>query len=305
MHDRYLTIPAIADLADIPAQSRWFRSGDLRLHALDYGGGGVPLVILPGITSPAITMDFVAKQLTDIVRPLVLDFRGRGLSDDGPEYKIEDYADDVEALIRELCLDRPILLGHSMGARVAAATAARAASVLGGLILVDPPLSGPGRAPYPTTLEVFRSQLAQARRGTDADEVALSWPRWSRREQELRARWLSSCCEAAIVRTHESFESENFFDYWSRLEGPSTLIYGSESLVVTAAGAAELAAANPDAELVEVKDAGHMVFWDQPQASLAVLRDLVGERRVSTTSADASAAASPYANTTSPINHAN
>jgi N-formylmaleamate deformylase len=285
MQNRYLTTSAIADLADIRAHSRWLRSGGLRLHALDYGGSGVPLVILPGITSPAITMDFVAQQLTDTVRPIVLDFRGRGFSDDGPEYRIEDYADDVEAVISELCLDRPILLGHSMGARVAAATAVRANNVLGGLILVDAPLSGPGRDPYPTTLEAFRTQLAQARRGTDADEVALSWPRWSRREQELRARWLSSCSEDAIVRTHQSFESEDFFDYWSRLKSPSTLIYGSESPVVTAAGAAELAAANPDAELIEVKDAGHMVFWDQPQASLAVLRDLVGERRVSTTSA--------------------
>jgi N-formylmaleamate deformylase len=275
MQNRYLTTFAIADLADIRAQSTWLSSGGLRLHALDYGGSGVPLVILPGITSPAITMDFVAKQLTDVARPIVLDFRGRGFSDDGPEYKIKDYADDVEAVIREFRLDRPILLGHSMGARVAAATALRAHNVLSGLILVDPPLSGPARDPYPTTLEAFRTQLVQAYRGTDADEVALSWPRWSRREQELRARWLSSCSEDAIVRTHQSFESEDFFDYWSPLKPPSTLMYGSESPVVTAAGAAELAAANPAVELVEVKDAGHMVFWDQPQASLAVLRDLV------------------------------
>src|SRR5690606_31411545 len=88
---------ALADLADVPARSRWVRSGELRLHVLDYGGPGVPLVVLPGITSPAITMDFVARRLTDLVRPIVVDVRGRGLSDAGASYTLEDYADDTEA----------------------------------------------------------------------------------------------------------------------------------------------------------------------------------------------------------------
>jgi N-formylmaleamate deformylase len=275
MANRHLTTSALADLADIPAQSRWFRSGELRLHALDYGGDGVPIVILPGITSPAITMDFVARRLTDIGRPVVLDLRGRGLSDNGITYAVEDYADDVEAVISEFHLDRPILLGHSMGARIAAAASLRQNAEMGGVILVDPPLSGPGRDPYPTTLDVFRTQLLQAQRGTDTDEVALSWPRWPRKEQELRAHWLSSCGEDAVVQSHQSFESENFFDYWSRLKSPTVLMYGNKSPVVTAAGVSELAAANPNVELIEVRDAGHMVFWDQPQSSLNALRRLL------------------------------
>lgn len=268
---RRLTSFALADLADVPAQSRWFRSGPLRLHALDYGGHGDPVVILPGITSPAISMDFVARQLTDIARPVVLDLRGRGLSDEGRTYLIKDYADDVQAALTELQLENSVLLGHSMGARIAAAVALRQGDV-GQLILVDPPLSGPARDPYPTTLEVFSKQLLEARKGTNADEVGRSWPRWHRRELELRARWLSSCGEGAIVQSHKSFESEDFFDYWTQLKGGTVLIYGDQSPVVTAAGAEELAAANPGARLVEVPDAGHMVFWDQPQEALEAVR---------------------------------
>ena len=81
MFDRHLTQPALAELADIPTRSRWVRSGGVRLHALDYGGDRPPLVILPGITSPTIALDFVARELTDLTRPVVLDVRGRGLSD--------------------------------------------------------------------------------------------------------------------------------------------------------------------------------------------------------------------------------
>jgi N-formylmaleamate deformylase len=265
---------ALADLADVPAVSRWVRSGDLRLHILDYGGEGVPLVVLPGITSPAITMDFVARELTDLVRPIVVDVRGRGLSDSGKSYTLEDYADDTVAVLDGLGLDRPLLSGHSMGARIVAVAAARGVP-LRGTVLVDPPMSGPGRGPYPTTLEAFLGQLEQAQRGTDADEVARSWPRWPRREQQLRARWLSSCDTEAIAATHAGFESEDFFTAWPHVPAPTVLIHGGESPVVTTAGAAEAAEANPAARLLEVPGAGHMVFWDEPAPALAALRDVL------------------------------
>lgn len=268
---------ALADLADVQAVSRWARNGDVRLHVLDYEGAGTPVLILPGITSPAITMDFVARELNDLCRPLVLDVRGRGLSDSGTSWTLDDYASDVLAVLSELDLGaEPVLVGHSMGARIAAVTATRLGAggktALRGTVLVDPPLSGPGRGPYPTTREAFLGQLAEAVRGTDADEVARAWPRWPRAEQSLRARWLSSCDEAAIRATHAGFENEDFFDAWPSVPAPTTVLYGADSPVVTADGAAEIAAANPRAELVTIPDAGHMVFWDNPDEALRLLR---------------------------------
>ncbi|MEV4377851.1 alpha/beta hydrolase [Streptosporangium sp. NPDC049644] len=278
MTGRTLSQQALADLADMPATGRWVRSGRLRLHVLDYGGDGVPVLVLPGITTPAVGMDFVARRLTDLVHPLVLDPRGRGLSDDGPA-STEVYADDVEAVVAGLGLDRPVLLGHSMGARIAAVTAARRTLPLRGTLLVDPPMSGPGRGPYPTTLEAFLDQLTQARLGTTADEVARSWPRWPRREQELRARWLASCSADAIAATHAGFEEEDFFAVWPAVPAPATLLYGAESPVVTAAGAAEATRARPDAAVVAVPGAGHMVFWDAPKAALEATREALAPFR--------------------------
>ncbi|WP_158847609.1 alpha/beta fold hydrolase [Saccharothrix deserti] len=272
---RNLTQEALADLTDVPATSSWVTNGAVRLHALDYGGHGLPaLLVLPGITSPAISMDFVARALAEQVRPVVLDIRGRGLSDEGDGYALTDYAADVEAVITGLQLDRPILLGHSMGARIAAVVAAK--SALRGTILVDPPMSGPGRNPYPTTLDMFLGQLDEARRGTDADEVARWWPRWPRREQELRARWLASCAEEAVAATHRGFEAEDFFDHWPAVPAPTVLLYGADSPVVTAEGAREAERANPRAQLTRVPAAGHMVFWDNAGASLDAVRAALG-----------------------------
>ncbi|TCK26147.1 alpha/beta fold hydrolase [Pseudonocardia endophytica] len=263
---------ALADLADVPATSRWVRNGDVRLHALDYGGDGRPVLVLPGITSPAVTLAFVARELTDLCRPIVLDVRGRGLSDSGDSWTLDDYADDVLSVLDGFGLGgETVLFGHSMGARIASVAATY--RPLRGALLVDPPLSGPGRGPYPTTLEAFLGQLHEAQRGTDADEVAKAWPRWPRAEQELRARWLSSCDEAAIRATHAGFESEDFFTAWPSVPAPVTVLYGADSPVVTADGAAEVAGRNPRADVVAVPDAGHMVFWDNPAVAMALLRD--------------------------------
>src|SRR5690606_41768173 len=164
--------------------------------------------------------------------------------------------------------------GRSRGGRSPPVAPARAVP-LRGTLRGGPPMSGPGRGPCPTTLEAFLGQLEQAQLGTDADELARSWPRWPRREQELRARWLSSCDAGAIAATHAGFESEDFFTAWPKVPAPTVLIHGAASPVVTADGAQEAARANPAARLVAVPEAGHMVFWDEPEAALHLLREVL------------------------------
>ncbi|WP_328707554.1 alpha/beta fold hydrolase [Streptomyces sp. GS7] len=86
-------------------------------------------MVLPGITGPAVAMDFVARELTDLVRPLVVDVRGRGLSDGespgpgggGGGYGLAAYAEDTEAVSAALAPSRPVLFGHSTGGRIAVA----------------------------------------------------------------------------------------------------------------------------------------------------------------------------------------
>ena len=182
----------VAELGALPARSRFVTSGALRLHVLDYGGDGVPTLVLPGITSPAITQDLFVRRLVGPLRPIVADLRGRGLSDTPATdaYALDDYAGDAAAIVRELGLERPLVLGHSLGARIAAAFAVAHPELAGDLVLVDPPLSGPGRGPYPMSREAFVDQLREARRGTTPDEIRRYFPHWPEAELELRARWL-------------------------------------------------------------------------------------------------------------------
>ena len=114
------------------------QANGIRQHYLRYGGKGPVLLLVPGITSPAVTFDFVARELTDLVRPLVLDVRGRGLSDAGAGYTLEDYARDTEEVIRRLGLERPLLVGHSLGGMVALAVAIEHPQAISGLALLSP-----------------------------------------------------------------------------------------------------------------------------------------------------------------------
>lgn len=267
------------DLAATGAESRYVTVDGVRLHLLDYGGDGPPTLVLPGITSPAVTWDFVAQPLRKQARLIVADLRGRGLSDQpAAEYALDDYAGDAAGAIRELGLRSPIVLGHSLGARIAAALDALHPGVAGRLILVDPPLSGPGRDPYPTPLDAFLAQLREAVAGTDVEGARRHWAGWPDRELALRARWLPTCSEGAIVQTHRGFESEDFFDIWSRTQAPAAFVRGADSPVVTPAGAQEAMAARPDATRVDVPGAGHMVPWDNFDGFLDAVRPLLRDQ---------------------------
>jgi N-formylmaleamate deformylase len=205
----------------------------------------------------------------------VPDVRGRGESDRAASgsYRLVDYADDVAALVEALGLRTPAVVGHSMGARIAAAYAVRHAPAEHGLlVLVDPPTSGPGRGPYPTTRQQFLQQLSEAYRGTTADEVRRFYPKWPERELQLRADVLASCDETAVLETHEGFETEDFFEYWAQLTAPVVLVRGGDSPVVPLAAVADLRRERPDISIHTVPGAGHMVPWDNLPGFLDVVR---------------------------------
>lgn len=266
---------------DAAGNSGYVQAGDLRLHHLEYGEGAPAVLVLPGITSPAITWEFVAESLATDARVIVLDIRGRGLSDTPDTgYALSDYASDAVAVIQALGLERPVVLGHSMGARIAVALAAAAPQLVGPLIVVDPPLTGPGRAPYPTPLDSFRQQLQEAYAGTTAEDVLRFYPRWDRREAQIRAEWLPTCAEHAVVQTWEHFHDEDFFALWASLPPPVLFMYGEESPVTTP-GLDEVRQTNPRAELLGIPGAGHMIPWENLDAFLDAVRGFLAAQLTS------------------------
>jgi N-formylmaleamate deformylase len=164
------------------------------------------------------------------------------------------------------------VLGHSAGGRIAAVFGSSYPETRGPLVIADPPLSGPGRSPYPTTLEEFQSSIRHARDGAGLDDLRELYPTLTNDELVLRAAWLATCDEGAVAETYRGFHEEDFFAYWAVLGPPALFLWGGRSPAVDAAAVAEVAAANPAAEVVCLADAGHMLPWDDLEGFAAAVR---------------------------------
>jgi N-formylmaleamate deformylase len=232
------------------------------------------VVIVPGITSPAVTWDAFAADLGREYEVFVLGVAGRGLSDRPPSgYGLPQYAADLAGFVANLGLARAFVVGHSMGARIAAAFAVAYPRVRGPLVLVEPPLSGPGRAPYPTSVQQLLDPIRASKAGAALEGQRRAHPNWSGEQHQLRAEWLATCDETAVSDSHRGFHEEDFFELWPRLAPPVLFVRGEHSPVVTHADLAELKTKNPAAGFRSVASAGHMVPWDNPGGLLEVIRE--------------------------------
>jgi pimeloyl-ACP methyl ester carboxylesterase len=114
-------------------------SNGIRLHVEDRGAGAPALVFLHYWGGSSRTWRHVIAGLESKFRTISVDQRGWGQSDapdDG--YALEDLANDASGVIDALGLDRYVLVGHSMGGKVAQLLASRQPKGLVGLVLVAP-----------------------------------------------------------------------------------------------------------------------------------------------------------------------
>lgn len=221
------------------------------------------MLLVPGITSPAVTWDFVASRLAQTSEVHVLDVRGRGLSQAGDlDYSLDVMADDVVALCGELGFERPVVLGHSMGARIAIRAARKAPDAFGGLILVDPPVSGPGRRPYPSAWQWYEESILMAQHGCSAEDMRKFCPTWTDDQRALRAEWLHTCELSAIETAYDGFRTDDIHSDLVHLELPMRLVVAGGATVIGDDDVAEIRNLAPAIDVVTVEGAGHMIPWD-------------------------------------------
>ncbi|KQT11254.1 alpha/beta fold hydrolase [Ramlibacter sp. Leaf400] len=254
------------------------RANGVRLHLLRYGGQGKRLLLLPGITSPAITWGFVAERLAQHYDVHVLDFRGRGLSESRPglDASLDAMAADVTGLLDALQWREAIVLGHSMGARVAIRAAARNPERIGHLLLVDPPVTGPGRRPYPAPLSWYVDSIRLATQGTDAQGLRAFSPTWTEQQLQLRAEWLHTCDEAAVVQAYNGFHEDDIHADLPRLRTPGLLMAAGRGGVILPQDLAEIARLAPGLRQATAANAGHMIPWDDEEGFLRLLGEHLG-----------------------------
>ncbi len=242
-------------------------------------GSGPPLVVLHGLFGSGSNWRSIARALAATHSVVTVDLRNHGASPWADSMDYVEMADDVLQLIERLKLDRPTLMGHSMGGKVAMALALRHPGRIGGLIVVDiAPVS------YADTLTPY----AEAMRGADVMAAA------SRAEVQRRLQETTPDPEVVPFLMQNLVSRNDHFDWrlnllgiglampqlcafpsallGSRFDGPVTVIAGNDSDYVVGHDRAAYAPMFSRVEFHVIENAGHWVHADQPRAFLASVR---------------------------------
>ena len=153
----------------IRALDRWVQADGIRLHLLDWGGGGEgePLVFLAGYGNTPHVFDDLARRLFAGRRIVGLTRRGHGRSEQPPSgYDTRSLASDIVRVLDALCFDRAVLVGHSFAGHEMTCVAAEYPDRVSGLVYLD--------ALYPLNDERIALMMENPTRATSAPPEAFS-----------------------------------------------------------------------------------------------------------------------------------
>ena len=230
-------------------------------------------MLLHGLSGSGASWTPIARALArdadaDVVMP---DARGHGASSAPARgYAYDELARDVEGLIGGLALDRPVLLGHSMGGMTAAVVASRRAVSVRALVLLDPTFLEPARQ-----REVYASDVAeQHRRLRDRSReevVAELRARHPHRSAEL-VELLADARRGTALAAFEVLAPPNpdYRELVRAIDVPTLLVIGDRT-VVTIEMATELRGINPRVQISRIDDAGHGLPFDRPERVVEVV----------------------------------
>ncbi|MDJ0924926.1 MAG: alpha/beta hydrolase [Acidimicrobiia bacterium] len=246
-----------------------------RLHYLDYGGTGRPLVAMHGVTGNAWNWYAVAAALTDRRHVYAMDFRGYGESQWSAEgaYTTSDHVADLNALLDSIGESSVDLIGSSWGALVAIQYAAENPGRVGQLIVVDvEPSFEQGETdlfPRPTSYADADDVAAgEAQRNPNASPEMVAM---------MTAATYAPAGDGTLVPKHDPFFFERWpfrsDDHWDRLgkvQAPALLLHATNSFV-SGDVMGQMVSRFADARLVEIPDSGHVVPVENPAALSAAV----------------------------------
>jgi len=280
------------DARRAPLEARWAQApsqflpvAGLRLHVRDTGPRDAPAILaLHGFGASLHAWDDVAAGLLETHRVIRLDLPGFGLTGADPT---GDYSDArahavLLALMDAMHLDRVVLLGSSMGGRIAWSFAAEHPARVERLVLMAPdgfasPGLDYGRAPrvpllmraLPYTLPdtLLRGGLAPA----FANPATLTQPLFER----YRDMMLAPGVRHAIVARMGQHVLQPPEPRLARITAPTLLLWGDLDRMVPVSNAQDYLRVLPDARLVVLPGIGHVPMEEVPGQVIDALRDFI------------------------------
>jgi non-heme chloroperoxidase len=260
------------------------RVGNVTLSVEDQGAGPV-VVFIHGWTCSG---RFFQRQLPYFARShrvVIPDLRGHGRSEKTLEgHSLPQYAQDLRSLFGLLSVDRPVLVGNSMGAEVAwEYLRAYGPEGVAGLVIVD---QSPcdfawegselgGMAPGDLLQANERLQTDQAAAVAELCHAALHEP------DEATVAWMTAELMkvppviASTVLYDEALR--DYRDFLVQIRVPTLVIWGEDDNFYGLKIAHYVVEQIPGARLQVLPGAGHFPFWENSDAFNRAVAEFVGE----------------------------
>lgn len=256
------------------------RANGITIHYLRTGGARPPVVLLHGLSDDGACWSRLAAALAPDFDVIMPDARGHGRSDaPAPPYTTDDLAADLLALSDALGLNRPALVGHSMGALTAALVAARAPAKIRGIALEDPSFrsaeewaeraAGDFDAQQREVLALGEDGLVARGRVENPTWSPDTFPHWAR--AKLKAR--------TAVFSWFATPKPDPFVLAPQIGVPALLVTGDpgRGAVVSPALAARMCSLNALLQVAHIPKVGHCIRYEQPDHYAALVRAFLVE----------------------------
>ncbi len=198
-----------------------------------------------------------------------LDLPGHGRSGGQGRDTIEDYAKAIVEFLDTVGIEQPIIVGHSMGGAIALTLALYFPTRVAGLVLMA---TGARLRVAPTILDGMRSNF-------EGSVELITRFAWSPETKPA----LTELGRQALLETGPDvllgdFSACNRFDVMERLgeiEAPTLVIAGTADQLTPPKYARFLTEHIPNARLVLVEDASHMVMLERPLEVTGAVREFL------------------------------
>lgn len=261
-------------------------SNGVHLHFEDQGEGVPTLIFLHYWGGSARTWDAVVAALPARYRTVRPDLRGWGQSQrfETPAtpiaFSLDAFADDVLNVVQALRLDHYVLVGHSMGGKIAQRIASRRPVGLSGMVLVAPAPPTPLNMPEDALAAMVRAYDSVASVELAIDHMLTARPLSPAQRQQVIEDSLQGMPDAK--RAWPQFTSrEDIAESVARIEVPVAVIAGTLDKVDSVTTLqAELLSRVPHAALHELTDIGHLSPLEAPSEVAAIIDQFIRQHRL-------------------------
>src|SRR5690606_36393329 len=103
------------------------------------------------------------------------------------------------------------------------------------------------------------------REGNGWEKIKAFSPTWTEAQLRLRAEWLHTCDEEAIVCAYHAFGTHDMHADLPAIKVPALLMVAGKGGVIEPADIEEIKSLMPQLEVRIVPEAGHMIPWDDEE----------------------------------------